>query len=377
MKHVIILACIIGTIIGSCSGRQNKQQIANREIGNEYTINYARGFFVEIHPDYKEVSVRNPWDTTKILQKYILIDKSREIPEKLPEGIIIRTPLTDVIAYSTIHCSSLNELNVLNSVKGVCESRYIDIPYIKEAVSNGKIVDLGEASNPDIEKVIDISPDAIFATPIQGISYGNITKNGIPMIETPDYMELTPLGRAEWVRFYSLFYNNEAYADSLFDITVKNYNSIKEKVASTENRPTVFLDLMNRGTWYIAGGNSFIAGMLNDAGALYIWHDDEKEASTPLPFEQILDKAGNAEFWLVKYNSPQDITYKSLEKEYKPYSYFNAFKNRTIYECNTVKRKYFEDLPIHPDLILLDFAYIFHPELFPDYIPRYYTRMKN
>jgi len=377
MKLILSTILLFSILFFSCSGRKENKFVSDSKTTETYTVRFARGFSVNIFKDYKEVSVRNPWDTTKILQKYILIDKSSEIPETLPEGVIIRTPLSNVIAYSTIHCASLSELNVLPSIKGVCESRYIDIPYIQEGVKKGTITDLGEASNPYIEKVIELSPEAIFTSPIQGLSYGNISKTGIPLIETPDYMELSPLGRAEWLRFYSLFYNKEAFVDSLFDITVKNYNKIKEKTAHIKKRPTVFLDLMNGGTWYIAGGKSFIAGMLNDAGATYIWHNDGKESSTPLPFEQIFDKAGNADFWLVKYHDQQDLTYSRLKNEYKPYSYFDAFQNRNIYECNTVKRNYFEDLPIHPDLILQDFAYIFHPELFPGYTPRYYMKMKE
>ena len=362
----------------SCSNKkeQGKDAFSTTE-KLEYTVQYARGFSVNIYDNLKEVTVRNPWDTTKILQKYILVDKKEKLPESLPDGILIRTPLSKVVAYSTIHCATLNEIDVINSVTGVCEYQYINIPYITDGVKNGTVADLGEAAKPNVEKIIDLSPDAIFATPIQGLNYGGIEKSGIPVIETPDYMEQTALGRAEWIRFYSLFYNNEAHVDSLFNITVGNYNEIKAKAASAQNRPSVFLDLMNKGTWYIAGGNSFISKMLEDAGATYVWHDDNRDQSIPLPFEEILDKAGEADFWLIKHFSPGPLTYSSLQKEYKPYSYFGAFKDKNIYECNTKERDYYEDLPIHPDYILQDFAYVFHPELFPDYTPKYYTKMKE
>jgi len=117
--------------------------------------------------------------------------------------------------------------------------------------------------------------------------------------------------------------------------------------------------------------------MLSDAGATYIWHDDNRSSSTPLPYEEVLEKAGDADYWLIKYNQATDMTYQSLEKDYKPYSYFKAFKEKNIYECNTGKQTYYEDLPIHPDYILQDFAYIFHPDLFPDYTPRYYSKMEE
>lgn len=373
----LLLASLLTVILFSCSG--NKQQTATIQTTTDsiYNVKYAKGFTVNIYDDYKLVSVRDPWDTTRILQQYILVDKNKELPVNLPEGTIIRTPLENIAAYSTIHSATLQEIGAIGTIRGVCEPEYIDIDYIKQGIKNGTIVDLGQAANPIVEKIVDIEPEAIWATPIEGLNYGSVAKTGIPIIETPDYMEPEALGRAEWIRFYSLFFNNEAYADSLFAKTEQNYNAIKEKVASVDNRPTVFLDLMYGGTWYISGGESFISKMLNDAGATYVWADDKRTKTTASAFEQVLEKAGEAQFWLIKYNQPYTLTYNILSKEYQPYSYFEAFKNRNIFESNTGEKKYYEDLPIHPDYILEDFAYIFHPHLFPGYTPRYYSKMKE
>ena len=374
-KNYLFLFLIL--LITSCSGNKQSSVVERNVVDTVYTVQYAKGFTVKKYADYKEVTVVDPWDSTKILQRYILVDKAKALPANLPKGTLIRTPLSSVVAYSTIHCATLNELGVLSTVKGVCEPSYIDIDYIQEGVKNGIIADLGQAANPIIEKIVDVDPEAILATPIQGRTYGSIDKAGIPVIETPDYMEPLPLGRAEWIRFYSLFFDNESQADSLFNMTVNNYNVIKEKMSSVKEKPSVFIDLMYGNVWYISGGGSFISRMLSDAGANYVWSDNDNVASTPLAFEEILDKAGDAQFWLIKYNHPTDLTYTSLEKEYKPYSYFSAFKNRNIYGCNAAEKSYYEDLPIHPDYILHDFAYIFHPDLFPDYTPRYYSKIKE
>ncbi len=366
-------------IFSSCSrGKPLADNFAVQQYDTTYTIKYAKGFIIQKYTDYKVVTVVDPWDSTKILQQYILVDKTKQLPANLPKGgTVIRTPLERVAVYSTIHCATLNEIGALPTVKGVCEPHYIDIDYIQEGVKNGTITDLGQASNPMVEKIVDVDPEAIFATPIQGLTYGSVGKAGIPIIETPDYMEPLPLGRAEWIRFYSLFFDKEAEADSLFSSTESNYNTIKNKLASVTDKPTVFIDLMFGNVWNTSGGGSSTSIMLSDAGATYVWSDNEKVASTPLAFEQVLDKAGEARFWLIKYNHPSDLTYASLEKEYKPYSYFSAFKNRNIYECNAKTKSYYEDLPIHPDYILADFAAVFHPDLFPNYTSRYYSRMRE
>ena len=361
-------------ILAGCNNRKPAGE-DNSQAHTEYEVHYAKGFQVKKYDNYTTVSVRDPWDTTRTLQTYILVDKTKELPTDLPKGTIVKIPLNNVATYSTIHCSTLNELNAVDLIKGVCEPQYIKLANIQDGLKNGAIVDLGMASKPDAEKLIMLSPDAIFATPIQGWTYGSIEKTGIPILETTDYTESHPLGRAEWIRFYSLFIGKEHLADSLFAITESNYNAVKEAVAKTSIHPSVFTDLRYQGKWNMPGGKSFMANMLADAGASYTWSDDESGTYMPLAFESVLDKAGEADCWIIKYNWPEDMTYESLKKEYKPYSYFKAFKEKNIYGCNTAYSSYYEDLPIHPDYILKDMAYIFHPELFPGYAPKYYKKI--
>jgi len=358
----------------SCQNKKDKE--INLQ-STTYEIKYAKVFGVEKYEDFTVVTVNDPWDSLRVLQKYVLVDKEKELPDGLPEGTLVRTPLNSVAVYSTIHCAVLREFNSLTIIKAVCEPEYIDDPYVKEGVKNNTIVNLGMASNPDIEKLIMADPEAILASPIQGTPYGSIEKTGIPIIEVPDYMESTPLGRAEWIKFYSLFIGKEKMADSLFVSIEKEYNGLKEKMSGVDFRPKVFTDLKYGNSWYIAGGKSFIGNLLKDAGADYVWKDDKSAGATPLAFETVLDKAGEADIWLIKYNQPNDFTYKDLEKEYKPYSYFDAFKNKNIYICNTGKVPYYETIALHPERILKDFASIFHPGMFEGYQPVFYSRMKE
>jgi len=376
MKRIVFLIFISLYILAGCSGKRSSDTNKDDSSGT-YTVEYAKGFDIKKYDGYTLVTVNDPWDSARVLQKYVLVDKGKELPVNLPAGVLIRTPLKKVAVYSTIHCTVLNELGALDIVKGVCEPGYVDIEYIREGIKNGTIVDLGLASSPNIEEIIMINPDAVMATPIQGFTYGSIEKTKIPMIETPDYMESTPLGRAEWIRFYSVFLGKEQLADSLFNETVLKYNAVKEAVAGVSDRPTVFTDTKYGNVWYMPGGKSYMANMLKDAGAAYIWGDDESTGSQALAFETVLDRAGESRLWLIKYNQPADMTYNQLEMEFKPYSYFNAFKERNIYGCNSGKVTYYEDLPIHPDYILQELAYIFHPGLFPGYIPRYYHKLSE
>ena len=377
--NITLLFTIILVLTG-CNKQKpvgQDESALHKQTDSVYTVHYAKGFQVKKYNDYTLVTVRDPWDTTRLLHTYVLVDRTKELPANLPKGVVVKIPLQNVATYSTIHCSSLNELGQIDIIKGVCEPQYIKLDVIQQRVKNGEIENLGMASKPDVEKIIMLNPDAIFATPIQGWTYGNVEKTNIPILETVDYTESHPLGRAEWIRFYSLFTGKEHYADSLFAITEKNYKEVKEIVANVTKRPSVLPDIPYQGKWNMPGGRSFMSNMLSDAGAIYPWNEDKSTSYMPLNFEIVFDKAGEADIWIIKYNTPSDMTYTSLEKEYKPYSYFKAFKSKNIYGCNTAYSSYYEDLPIHPDYILKDMAYVFHPDLFPDYKPKYYKRISE
>ncbi|MBB4034539.1 iron complex transport system substrate-binding protein [Dysgonomonas hofstadii] len=364
------------SLIFLLTGCNQKQPASQEPLSvKPYEIHYAKGFQVKKYADFTEVSVVNPWDTTKLLQKYILVDRDKDIPAGIPQGTLVKVPVKSMAVYNTLQCSTLDELESPDIVKGVFEPQYVKQETIKAGVQNGSIVNLGEASKPDIEKLIMLSPEAILASPIVGQTYGNIEKTKIPVIEIPDYTESNPLGRAEWIRFYSLFIGKEELADSLFNITVSNYNKLKDIATSAANKPTVFTDTKYQSNWNMPGGKSYMANMLTDAGGAYIWAEDNSTTFLPLSFEAVLDKAGEGDVWLIRYFTPQDMTYESLKKEYKQYSYFKAFKEKNIYGCNTTYSPFYEDLAIHPDYILKDFIKIFHPESLPDYKLKYYKKI--
>ena len=157
MKNKIFIGIIIPFLLISCNARKSDTHSGNKTDTTSYRVDYAEMFTVNRFPEYTEVQVHNPWDTTRLLQTYILVPKSAQLPSPLPEGTLVRTPVSRVAVYSSVHCSMLEQLKSLSEIIGICESRYIIIPEIKSAISEGKIVDLGESYAPDIEKIIELN----------------------------------------------------------------------------------------------------------------------------------------------------------------------------------------------------------------------------
>lgn len=373
-----LLFFICFSLFFSCNRKDGQiTRASNRTERYEEFVRYAQEFSVRKTNDYTEISIMNPWVKGQEMRHYILVDKTKEVPENLPEGIVIRVPLGRVVCYSSVQCSVLNELGVIDSIAGICEPQYVGIPVIREKIKNGTIIDLGMASNPDIEKIMLINPDAILTSPLKEAGYGKVENVGIPIIDCVDYMESTPLGRAEWIRFHALLFGKEALADSLFAVTERSYLELKTLASSGKDRPTVITEKKYGGIWYLPGGQSYMAHLLRDAGGAYFWENDSTTGSLSFSFETVLDKCERADYWLIKYFNDKELDYRQLESEYAPYAYFDAFKNKNIFACNTSKNRYYEELPIHPDFILKELISIFHPELLPGYQQKYYKKLRD
>ena len=311
--------------------------------------------------------MRDPWDSTRLLQRYLLVDRSRPLPTELPQGTVVRVPAQHVVVYTSVHAAILEQLGETGRIVGVCEPRYMDLPSIQAGLKSGQIADMGEATAPNVEKMIERKAELVIVSPFQNSGYGPVEKLGIPIVEGADYMESLPLGRTEWIRFYGLLFGKEAVADSIFRATEQRYLALKARITDEMPRPTVLAEKRFGSSWFVPAGDSYMAHLFQDAGADYIFRELPGSGSVPLTFETVLDRAIHADLWLLKYNQSYEMTYGDLRAEYTPYENFDAFKNRHIYTCNTGIVPYYEEFPLHPDYLLKDLISVFHPELLPDY----------
>ena len=363
-------------LLSACGGKSST--VSGSAQGDSIPLHYSSNLSLIDYEDYIVAQLRNPWDTTKILHTYVLVDKKQPLPQELPQGTLVRTPLSKAVIYSSVHCSLLKDLGALNSIGGVCDLKYIKLPEIEEGCRNGTITDVGDGMNPNIERIIDLHPDAILLSPFENSGgYGRVEKLNVPIIECADYMETSSLGRAEWMRFYGLLFGKKTEADAMFASVERSYKDLQELVKPISFAPSVMCDLKTSSTWYTPGGNSTIARLYADAGANYIFREDTHSGSLPYPFEVIFEKGQQTDFWLIRYNQPIDKTYKELEKEFAPYAGFRAFKERNIYGCNTNRVPFYEETPFHPDWLLKDLIKIFHPSLLEGYELRYYKKLSE
>lgn len=309
------------------------------------------------------VKIANPWKKGSLLHTYTFTDSLSTDYNFNRNVNTVHIPLKRVVVMTNSLAHLMVELGVQECIAGVCEPEYISDTLIRARLTDSRIADCGNSMYPTIEKIMELHPDAIMVSPFEQTGYGQLEKLGIPLLECADYMETSPLARAEWIRFYGRLFGAAETADSLYGKVSSDYNDLKQIASKTVSRPKVMLDTRSGSAWYVAGGNSTIGRMIADAGAEYIFKDNEGSGSVPLSFETVFEKAQDADVWLLKNSSSTPLTYSLLQSDFNSYASFKPFKEHNIWVCNVNEVPYFELSSFHPEILLGDFISIFHPEM--------------
>ena len=384
----IIFGALVVLLVVACQGGKT----ASGEGGDTLQMKYAELLTIVKHNDgaYTEAIIENPWKKGTTLHKYILVPKGNEGDEtvaRLKDDIrenatlqmgshcdIVRTPLESNVVFTAPHCQLMYELGCKNAITGVCDKDYINIPDIKERVklSDGKasasdtdkvIIDCGFSMQPDMERIIALKPEGLLISPFENSGgYGKLDKLNIPIIETADYMETSPLGRAEWMKFYGLLFKSEERSDSLFSSIEKEYLALKAEAAKLPQGLSILTERKMGSVWYVPGGKSTMGILLKDANAKYIFADDTHSGSLAYGPERILSKGTQVDVWAFKYFGGKALNKNDLLTEYEGYKVLKAFNSNSIYQVDTSTQPYFELTSFHPEILLREFIILAHPK---------------
>lgn len=381
------MAILMISSLGLLSCQGGKTAAGMEEGGDTLQMKYAQLLTIVSHDEqgYTEVKVHNPWKEGTELHRYILVPKGKEGDATMAKlagqahgegkaaatlGVktdTVRTPLESNLVFTAPHCQLLTELGCQNAITGVCDKDYINIPDIKSrAQADAKvahpIMDCGSSMQPDIERIIALHPEALLISPFENNGgYGKLDKLRIPIIETADYMETSPLGRAEWIKLYGLLLSSSK-ADSLFSAIEKEYLQLKAEAAKLPLGLSILTERKTGNVWYVPGGKSTMGILLRDAHAKYIFADDQHSGSLSMSPEQIIAKGNQIDAWALKYFGGNALTKNDLLAEDQGYQALKAFQSGNIYETNTSCEPYFELTSFHPEILLREFIILSHPE---------------
>lgn len=361
-------------LLSSSCGRETSSH--SDVVAGDTLTTYAELLTLVDCGDYTVAAVRDPWDSTRMLGRYIIVDRDRELPDGLPEGEVVRVPLENSIVYSDVHARAIGEVGGIKGVRGVAEAAYFKTDEIVAGLADGSVTDIGSAMSPSVERIVEMNPDAILTSPYQNAGHGAIGQTGATIIECADYMESTPLGRAEWIKLLGKLYGGADKADSIFARTCDRYDALRMKAAAVSTMPKVVTEQVTDGVWYVPGGRSYMARLLGDAAVIYPWSDDTSTGSLQLDFATVFDRAHDAKFWLIR-TWGHDLTLSELKSNNRLNAEMDAFNRGGVYAANTAEVPLFEDFPFHPDRLLREYLAIFHPYIMQgDTTLTYYKRVK-
>ncbi|WP_435313651.1 ABC transporter substrate-binding protein [Cellulophaga fucicola] len=342
---------------------------------NTIPLTYAKGFSIEKQENGVTIlKITSPWPKAESAFTYALVPKEKAASITLNKDdydAIVSVPVERIVVTSTTHIPALESLGVLDKLVGFPNTDYISSPNARTLINKGKIEELGVNQSLNTEMVIALNPEVVvgFGIDNNNKTYSTLQRSNIPVVFNGDWTEETPLGKAEWIKFFAPFFNTEAKADSIFKTIETNYNQAKELAKKSSNRPSVLTGGLYKDLWHVAGGKSWMAQFLKDANSNYLWSDLEETGGIGLSVESVFDKAGKADFWISPSNNS---SYKEVAASSEHYTQFNAYKNKKIYTITLSKGEtggvlFFELAPNRPDLVLKDLISIFHPDVLPDY----------
>ena len=348
--------------------KENQQEIKS---GIKNEITHAKGLEIYKYEGYSILKITKPWPESTENFTYVLQEKNGIIPDSLKQFTIIPIPLKSIVVTSTTHIPALEMLGVENSLVGFPNTDYISSEKTRKLIESGKIREVGTNETLNTEVIIDMDPNLIvsFGLNNNNPTIENLQKSGLKVIYNGDWTEQSPLGKAEWIKFFGALYGLDAKANSIFSEIEKKYTATLALAKKAMTKPAVLSGAMYQDQWYVPQGESWAALFMKDAQSNYLWADSKGTGSLSLPFETVLDKAQNADYWI----APGDFSsLKEMNESNPHYMEFTAFKNKKVYSYSAKKGAkggilYFELSPTRPDWVLKDLIKILHPELLPDH----------
>jgi iron complex transport system substrate-binding protein len=372
----IILLIVLAFPLMQCKKEVNQQK--NNIPKNE--IQYAKGFSILNHEGYSVITVSNPWPKANKSYTYILKEKNGIVPDSLNQFPVILVPIKNIVVTSTTHIPSLEMLGVEKTLVGFPNLNYISSEKVRALIDAKKVKELGANQALNTEVLIDLQPDVIIGYGLDNNNptLDNLQKNGLKVLLNGDWNEQSPLGKAEWIKFFGAVYGKQELANSLFSKIEKDYLQTLEIAKRGTSHPTILAGDMYEDKWYLPQGTSWGCQLLKEAQGNYLWAETTGTGSLSLSFETVLVKGKNANIWIT---SGQFGSLQEMLDANPHYAQFKAFQNKNVFSFSGRKGKtggvlYYELAPNRPDIVLKDIVKILHPELLRGYKPFFFEKLK-
>ncbi|MDA9349588.1 ABC transporter substrate-binding protein [Polaribacter sp.] len=379
MKITSLKIVLVASLLAIVSCKKEAQRAVLKSASAKIT--HAKGFDIVEEKGNKKLIIKSAYQNATEDATYPL---SKKIPSTALASTKLNTiqiPVKNIVVTSTTHIPMVELLQSENTIVGFPHGQYVSSARTRKLLDAGKIAEIGKENSLNTEILLDLQPELVvgYSVTSPDKSLTTLEKAGINVIYNGDWLEETPLGKAEWIKFFGVLFDKEKQADSIFKAIETNYVNAKKSALLGLQKPTVLSGaIMSKDIWNLPAGESFVAQFLKDANLTYLWKDTKGKGSLSLSFESVFDKGANADIWI----APGYFTSKKqLLESNALYAKFKAFQDDNIYMPTTKKGKsggvlYYELATTRPDLVLKDLIKITNPALLPDYELVFFEKMK-
>ncbi len=379
MKWLILLG-VAGTLLSGCVQNSNYNSVTLK--GEESFTRYASGFDVSDQGSFKLVMVHDPWQNSRnVTFSYVLAENQSQVPDSLSDVPFIKIPIQRAITLSTTHVSMIQRLGKSNTIKGASGTDFIFDSDIRKIIDSGELLEVGYDQGLNYETIVGLNPDVLFMYGVEGSVRAiseKLAELGVIIVYCGDYLEPHPLGKAEWIRFFALFYGMEDEATGIFQEIDSAYQSLVKLASPLTAKPNVLTGLPWKDTWYMAGGKSYAARLIEDAGGNYLWKDNFSTEALPLDLESVYARAVNADIWINPGAAGNLQEIRQFDERFAdlPVLQKGQIFNNNARQTEAGGNDYWESGTVRPDLVLADLMAVFHPGLLADHEFIFYRKLK-
>ncbi len=386
MRQIVTIITLL--IFSSCIGTNSSTNSIVKSIAldeNQQTqivdigyMKYAEGVNVKEFNGVKLVEITDPAVENSKPYRYALVPKNSKKEVVIPQEYQpIEIPLSRVICMTTLQLSPFIKLEASDKIVGLTSTRFLHNSKLNDRFKDGTLSRIGIEGEFDAEVVLSLAPDVIFISPFKRGGYDAVKGLNIPMMAYLGYKELSALGQAEWIKLVGLLIGEEEIAHKKFEEIESRYTQLIDLVKNIEYKPTVLSGELHSGNWYVVGGKSALAQQFRDAGADYFMKNDNESGGFYVDYESVYAQGHDADFWRIVNSFDGEYSYDKLLSSDKRYADFEAYRRRNVIYCNLRTTPFYENTPMEPEVVLADLIKIFHPQLLPSHISKYYYKLEK
>ncbi|MFD2164042.1 ABC transporter substrate-binding protein [Paradesertivirga mongoliensis] len=371
--------------MASCQQSQHRQTL--RENGQSKItsgrteIKYAKGFDIEYFDTYKLIKVFNHSANSVDTIKYALVPTGNAAPKGFTKSRVIEIPVKELVGMSSLQIAMADFVDSPDILKGLASLKYVTSPKVRQNIKSGKVIEVGEEGTINKEAIIAMKPGLVMAMGNPSASfkrYQTLVDAGVPVLLVSEWLENTPLGRAEWVKLMAALVNKEELVNKKFGLIEKEYIRLAQLGRNAVMKPHIIVGMPYKGSWFVPDGTSFMTRFFKDAGASYNWYDVKGTGSMGMTFESVAPIALKADYWINSGTAHSKADIAALDVRY---TYFKPYKNNTIYNFNKKvndlgSNDYWESGVVNPHIVLSDLIKILHPGILPHHELVYYKQIK-